>query len=113
MTIQELSVTEVKEKLDRGEEFLLLDVREPWEVNIAKIEGSLNIPMDEIPGRLEELKDRINNDSASEIVVYCHLGGRSASVSAYLMENGFKNVLNMIGGIKKWGETVEPALPQY
>jgi rhodanese-related sulfurtransferase len=86
---------------------LLLDVREPWERELAVIEPSVHIPMNDIAERASELpKDR-------EIVVYCHGGTRSAMVAAYLEHNGFSSVENLSGGIESWSVDVDPKVPRY
>ena len=86
---------------------LLLDVREPWERELAVIEPSVHIPMNEIADRASELpKDR-------EIVVYCHGGTRSAMVAGYLEHNGFASVANLAGGIEAWSVDVDPKVPRY
>ena len=85
----------------------LLDVREPTERELAKIEPSLFIPMDEVPRRLSEIpKDR-------ELVVYCHSGTRSAMVAGYLEGQGFHRVGNLTGGIDAWSRRVDPSVPRY
>lgn len=86
---------------------LLLDVREPWEYEKARIEGATLIPMREIPGRISEV------DEASEIVAICHHGGRSMQVAMFLEKQGFKQVHNLVGGIDAWSRTVDPAVPLY
>jgi rhodanese-related sulfurtransferase len=86
---------------------LLLDVRENDERAAARIEPSVHIPMNEIPGRLEELpRDR-------PIVVYCHHGQRSAMVAGYLERAGFSRVSNLTGGIDAWSLRVDPSVPRY
>lgn len=86
---------------------LLLDVREPWEFNICRIEGSINIPMQDIPARLQELDDE------QQIVAICHHGMRSAQVAMFLERQGFKHVINLTGGVAAWAAQVDPSLPQY
>ncbi|MFP5392280.1 MAG: rhodanese-like domain-containing protein [Gammaproteobacteria bacterium] len=86
---------------------LLLDVREPWEFDTCKIEGSTLIPMNTIPARLQEL------DDDAEIVCICHHGARSASVAAFLERNGFTNVTNLTGGIHAWAVQVDGTMPTY
>ncbi|MBW4026852.1 MAG: sulfurtransferase [Acidobacteria bacterium] len=88
--------------------FVLLDVREPWEVETAKIEGSLHIPMGDIPSRAHQ-----ELDPDSHIVTVCHHGVRSMSVAMWLREQGFENVQSMRGGIDAWSEAVDPEVPQY
>jgi rhodanese-related sulfurtransferase len=86
---------------------LLLDVREPWEWQTARIEGAQLIPMREVPGRLAELDDE------REVVAICHHGGRSQQVAAFLEKNGFAKVHNLQGGVDAWSRTVDPAVPLY
>jgi len=86
---------------------ILLDVREPMELGICKIEGSLDIPMGQIPGRLEELPKE------GCLLVLCHHGSRSGQVSSFLRTQGFDNAVNVAGGIDAWAYTVEPSLVRY
>ena len=102
-----LMVQELKEKLDRGEQFVLIDVREPWEYNICKIPGAQLIPLGEIPRRYAEL------DPDEELVMQCKVGGRSAKAADFLRSVGFKKVLNLKGGILDWIDKVDPTQPKY
>jgi molybdopterin/thiamine biosynthesis adenylyltransferase/rhodanese-related sulfurtransferase len=103
-----ISVPEVKAKLDRGEDFILLDVRDPHEWQISDIPvATHHIPKDEILEHLGEL------DTAREIVVYCKMGGRSADVVQMLREHGYTRLKNMAGGINAWARQVDPSLPVY
>lgn len=86
---------------------LLLDVREPWEHEKARIEGSVLIPMREVPARFQELEE------AEEVVAICHHGGRSMQVAMFLEKQGFKRVHNLVGGIDAWSRSVDPAVPLY
>jgi rhodanese-related sulfurtransferase len=86
---------------------LLLDVREPWEWERARIEGSQHVPMREVPARLEEI------DPEREVVAICHHGGRSQQVAMFLEKNGFSKVHNLQGGVDAWSRTVDPAVPLY
>jgi rhodanese-related sulfurtransferase len=86
---------------------VLLDVREPWEIETAKIAGSLSIPMREIPARSEELDDE------APLVCICHHGARSAQVGMFLEARGHRNVFNLQGGIDAWSRQVDPAVPTY
>ena len=86
---------------------LLLDVREPWEWETARIEGSQHIPMREVPARLAEL------DPDREVVAICHHGGRSQQVAMFLEKNGFSKVHNLQGGVDAWSRNVDPAVPIY
>src|SRR5215213_2173657 len=88
-----ISPRELKERLDAGDRPELLDVREPWEFELARIEGSKLIPMGQLAGRVSEL------DPARETVVICHYGGRSAYVTLTLQRAGFAKVLNLEGGV--------------
>jgi rhodanese-related sulfurtransferase len=86
---------------------LLLDVREPWEYQTCRIEGSTLVPMNTIPARVHEL------DPATETVVICHHGARSFQVASFLERNGFSNLYNLQGGVNAWADQVEPAMPRY
>jgi rhodanese-related sulfurtransferase len=86
---------------------VLLDVREPQEYACCRIEGSLHIPMNDIPARLGEL------DPAREIIVICHHGMRSQSVADYLIRQNFGNVANLRGGIDAWAIQADPNMPRY
>jgi rhodanese-related sulfurtransferase len=85
----------------------LVDVREPWEVEICRLPDAAHMPMGSVPGRLEEL------DPEAELVVYCHHGGRSAQVAMFLERRGFRRVFNLAGGIHAWAQQVDPAMPSY
>ena len=102
----EIDVIETKKKLSKGDA-ILLDVREAYERNICTINGSLHIPMNEVPGRLGELpKDK-------EILVHCHHGGRSLRVVNFLRENGYANSINVGGGIDSWALNIDSSLQRY
>jgi adenylyltransferase/sulfurtransferase len=103
----EIEVTEVKRKLDSGEPFVLVDVREPHEYSIASIPGAKLIPLGEFPKRIGEL------DPESDIVIHCKSGMRSAKACAILRNAGFKHVRNMKGGILAWSDQVDPRVPKY
>lgn len=98
---------ELKEKIDTRSDVLVLDVREPHEVAFARIDGTTHIPMREIPYAL----DRLSKEE--EIAVLCHTGVRSGQVARYLIQQDFKNVRNVEGGIDAWSRTVDPAVPRY
>jgi adenylyltransferase/sulfurtransferase len=103
----EIDVTELKAKQDRGDKFVLVDVREPHEYQIARIPGSVLIPLGELPKRLNELNPR------DEIVMHCKMGGRSAKAVDLLKQNGFTKVINVKGGITAWSDKVDPSVPKY
>ena len=107
VTEGEIEVTEVKAKLDRGDQFTLIDVREPHEYQIASIPGAILIPLGEIGRRLDEL------DPKADIVIHCKSGMRSARACGVLKANGFAQVRNMKGGILAWSDQVDPTVPKY
>ena len=86
---------------------VLLDVREPWEFERARIEGAQLVPMREVPSRIGE----IAQDKA--VVAVCHHGGRSMQVALFLEKAGYNNVHNLVGGVDAWSRTVDPAVPLY
>ncbi len=104
--VPEISVQALKGKRDRKENFILLDVREPKEYAIARIEGSKLIPLDALPGRLGEL------DKNAEVVVHCKAGGRSAKAAKMLREQGF-NAVSVAGGIDAWSVAIDSSVPRY
>jgi rhodanese-related sulfurtransferase len=106
-TSGEIDAVELKVKLDRGDDFKLIDVREPHEFQICRIPGSTLIPLGELPKHLNEL------DPSAEYVMHCKMGGRSAKAVELLRQSGFKNVRNMTGGILAWSDKVDPAVPKY
>ncbi len=98
---------ELKERRDRKETLALIDVREPWEHAIAQIEGSILIPLNDLPHRLGEL------DPETPIVLYCHHGIRSLQAAAFLKQNGFPDPKSLSGGIDLWSQTIDPSIPRY
>ncbi len=105
--IEDIAPAEFVRRCDEGELWALLDVREAWEVDTARIDSALNIPMAEISSRLEEL------DASRPVAVLCHSGGRSAQVANYLAQSGFDRVANIAGGIDAWSLAVDNAIPRY
>ncbi len=103
----EISAVELKQRLDRGDTLVIVDVREPNEYQINRIPGSVLIPLGEIPRRYAEL------DQDAELVMHCKMGGRSAKAADYLRSVGFKRVLNLKGGILDWVDKVDPSQPKY
>ena len=99
----------VKDKLDVGEAFLFLDCRQPDEHATAHIEGTRLIPMKELPQRLAELEAYRDK----EIVIHCHHGGRSERAARWLREQGFNGARTMVGGIDRWAEEIDRAVPRY
>ncbi len=108
-TLEEVSAADVKAARDRGDEFLLLDVRQPEEYQTAKIDGSTLIPLAELESRVEELADWRER----RVVIHCHHGGRSAAACQVLGAHGFRDVANLAGGIEAWSLTVDPDVPRY
>jgi adenylyltransferase/sulfurtransferase len=105
-TLADMTVEELKRRLDAGENIFVLDVREPHEYQIANIGGHL-IPLNDLPKRVGEL------DTDREIVVHCKGGGRSAKAVDFLRQSGFSKVHNLAGGITAWADRVDPKVPKY
>ena len=105
--MKQLGPTELEARLAAGDKLQLLDVREDWEFQTARIEGSILIPMGQVASRIAEL------DSAAETVVICHHGGRSMQVAGLLEQLGFPNVINLAGGVDAWARSVDPSMPVY
>jgi rhodanese-related sulfurtransferase len=103
----EIMPRDVKERLDRGEKLLLVDVREPQEHAICQIEGAVLIPMGYIPSRLQQL------DVDEDVVCFCHHGMRSLDVANWLRAQGVKSVKSMSGGIDRWSVEIDPLVPRY
>lgn len=104
----EITAEETKKLLDSGTSFTLLDVREPWEVETARIAGSKLIPMGDIPSRAHQ-----ELDPDDHIIVYCHHGVRSLNVVAWLRQQGFEEAQSMQGGIDAWSRSVDGSVPTY
>lgn len=105
----EIDCRAVKQKLDAGEPFLLLDCRERDEFETVHLDGARLIPMSELQQRVDE----IGSDRETEVVVYCHHGGRSLQVARWLTRQGFTDVKSMAGGIDQWAVEIDPRLPRY
>jgi adenylyltransferase/sulfurtransferase len=103
----DIDPVEVKAKIDRGDPFVLIDVREPHEYQICRIPYAKPIPLGDLPKRVNEL------DSADEIVAHCKSGMRSAKAVDFLKQAGFRKVRNMKGGILAWSDKVDPTVPKY
>lgn len=106
--VPQMSVQELKKRLDAGEKLFILDVREPHEFQIVNMGGHL-IPLGDVAGRLAELEPH----RELEIVVHCKMGGRSQQAAQILRKAGFTNVQNLAGGIDAWAQKVNPSLPRY
>lgn len=102
-----IAPSELARRIAAGERFVLLDVREPEELEICRLPGAVTIPMGDVPRRLGEL------DREATIVCVCHHGVRSANVAGLLSRAGFPAVLNLAGGVERWALDVDPTLPRY
>jgi sulfur-carrier protein adenylyltransferase/sulfurtransferase len=106
--MKEVTVTQLKEMMDNGEDFQLIDVREPHEVDIANIEGSTLIPLGEIPHK----KDKIAQDK--QVVIFCRSGARSGQAVSFLSHQlGADNLYNLKGGILAWADQIDPSVQKY
>jgi sulfur-carrier protein adenylyltransferase/sulfurtransferase len=106
--MEEITATELKERLDKGDDIQIIDVREPPEVAVAKIPNSIHIPLGQVIGRMSEI------DPKRETVVHCKMGGRSAKAIEALRRSGFSGkLLNLKDGITAWSNEVDPSVPKY
>ena len=105
--IEDITPAEFVGRRDSGELWQLLDVREAWEIDIASIEQTIDIPMAELPARVAEL------DASQSVAVVCHSGGRSSEVANYLEQSGFDHVANIVGGIDAWSVNIDDSIPRY
>jgi adenylyltransferase/sulfurtransferase len=105
-TVPEMTPRELKQRLDRGDDLFVLDVREPHEYQICNINGYL-LPLGDLPRRVNEL------DSSREIVAHCRSGKRSADAAEFLRKAGFRKIWNLKGGILAWADEVDPSMPKY
>jgi rhodanese-related sulfurtransferase len=103
----EITAVEVKQRLDRGDKLLLVDVREPLEHALCRIEGAVLIPMGSIPSNLQKL------DTDDDVICFCHHGMRSLDVANWLRYQGVKSAKSMAGGIDRWSLEVDPKVPRY
>jgi adenylyltransferase/sulfurtransferase len=106
--MQEISATELKQRLDKGDDIQIVDVREDVEVAVAKIPNAIHIPLAQVLNRSSEI------DPNRETVVHCKMGGRSAKAIDALKRSGFSGkLLNLKGGITAWSNEVDPSVPKY
>lgn len=105
--MQTITAEQLAASLDNQDKVVLLDVRDPWEFDICRLVGSVNIPMDEIMERVAEL------DPDTRTIVICHFGMRSLQVGNYLEGSGFKDIVNLEGGLDAWAERVDQDMPRY
>jgi sulfur-carrier protein adenylyltransferase/sulfurtransferase len=104
--IPQITVKELKARIDAGEDVQLIDVREPWEAQVAQIGGKL-IPQNDVPNRLAEI------DRNREVVIHCKSGGRSQRIAEFLQQQGYPRVANVAGGILAWSDEIDPSVPKY
>ena len=106
-TVEQISAKDLAARLQRGDELILLDVRENEELALAKLDHAVHIPMGDVPSRYQQL------DPDAEIVVLCHAGMRSYSVALWLKQQDYPNVKSLAGGIDAWSADVDPTVPRY
>ena len=104
----EIAPEDLKAQQEAGADVVLLDVREPWELEVAKIVNSKSIPMADIPARFNQ-----ELDPEKHIVVICHHGVRSMNVTAWLRQQGFEKAQSLRGGIDRWARQIDPTVPVY
>ncbi len=102
-----ISPKELKARLEKGDNLVLLDVREQWEYDLAKLAGSILIPLGTLPQSMAKL------DRKAEIIAICHHGMRSADATNFLLQQGFTSVKNLVGGIDAWSVQVDGTVPRY
>ena len=103
----EMTPLELKEHISNNPETVLIDVREPWEYDVVYFKDSIHIPISEIQNRMHDFDEQEN------IAFICHHGIRSRMVGIYFQQNGFKNTINLKGGIDLWAKTVDSKMPVY
>jgi adenylyltransferase/sulfurtransferase len=107
-TIPQISATELKQRLDQGDNIQIVDVREAHELAVAKMPGTIHIPLGQVLSRMSEI------DPNRETVVHCKMGGRSAKAIEVLKRAGFTgSLINLTGGITAWSNDVDPGVPKY
>ncbi|HEU0142524.1 MAG TPA: rhodanese-like domain-containing protein [Bryobacteraceae bacterium] len=107
----ETTPAEVQSRMRSGERIQLIDVREPAEHQVARIEDAQLIPMGDVPSRLQAIEQAA--DDATTVVVFCHHGVRSLHVANWLRGQGVENVQSMQGGIDRWSLEIDPGIPRY
>ena len=106
---REISVDELSHRLERGDQPLLVDVRQPWEHQLARLPSSLLLPLGELPSRAAEVQP----GPGQLVVCYCHHGVRSLHAAEVLSSAGVANVVSLAGGIEAWSQQVDPSVPRY
>ncbi len=106
--IHQMTVTELQQRLKESpNNFVLVDVREPWELEVCSFPGALEIPMGQVPARVDEI------DPDQDVIIVCHHGIRSQRVAYYLQNAGFENLFNVSGGIDAWAREIDPVMAKY
>jgi len=105
----EVTPRDVRALQTAGEDFVLLDVREPHEITTARLPGTVCVPMGEVKSRLSDLDEH----AEEKVIVVCHHGARSMQVTAFLRQHGFDDVRSMAGGIDLWSRDIDPQVPRY
>jgi rhodanese-related sulfurtransferase len=103
----QISPAETKAHLESGDEVLLVDVREPWETQLCRIDGAVLMPMGTVPANVQKL------DVDGEVICYCHHGVRSLEVAVWLRSHGVERARSMTGGIDRWSSEIDPRVPRY
>ncbi len=103
----EITPADVKERLQQGEKLVLIDVREPWEYALCRIEGAKHVPLGTLAASLETLPD------VDEVICYCHHGMRSLDAAAWLRFQGIERAKSLAGGIERWSIEIDPKVPRY
>ncbi len=106
----EISPQQVRERMQRGEKLELVDVREPEEFAVARIEGFQLVPMQTVPAELQRLEAMADE---ADLAILCHHGVRSLNVAAWLRQRGIENCFSIAGGIDRWSTEVDPTVPRY
>jgi adenylyltransferase/sulfurtransferase len=108
MNYRNVMTSEVRARLERGDSFRLIDIREPYEHAIAAIDGAVLLPMSQAQNWIGSLS------RDEDVVLFCHHGSRSQQLARYLAERlGFSNIANMVGGIDEWSRLIDPQVPRY
>ncbi len=103
----EITPADVKARLDKGENLILIDVREPWEYALCRIEGAKHLPLGVLAANLNRLPD------VDEVICYCHHGMRSLDAATWLRFQGIERAKSLAGGIERWSVEVDPKVPRY
>jgi len=107
--VREITVEELADKIDRGERPFLLDVRQPWEHDLSRLENSVLVPLPELPSRTADVRPA----PGQLVVCYCHHGVRSLRAAELLSGAGLEGVVSLAGGIDAWSQRIDPGVPRY